>query len=147
MLSVVFRFQLPEISSLSVIHDLLRSFKVEAPCRAVRPPSWVLEAGLHYLRFPIFEPLGSSALRDRMRKTLFSCFGYGQTSRGDPSSVSCGLLFFLECWSFLCSGISSLDRLPCVSFRASFPFSLFMILWPAFLKIFCCVWFASYMSI
>ena len=43
MLSAVFSFQLPEISSSPVIHDLLRSFKVEAPCRAVRPPSWDLE--------------------------------------------------------------------------------------------------------
>ena len=39
ILSVVFRFQLPEISSSPMIHDLLRSFKVEDPCRAVRPPS------------------------------------------------------------------------------------------------------------
>ena len=46
MLSAVFRFQLPEISSSPVIHDLLRSFKVEVPCRAVRPPSWDLEVVL-----------------------------------------------------------------------------------------------------
>ena len=70
MLSAVFRFQLPEISSSPVIHDLLRSFKVEAPC-AVRPPSWDLEVVLRYLRSPIFEPLASSPLRDLTRKTLF----------------------------------------------------------------------------
>ena len=71
MLSVVFRFQLPEISSSPVIHDLLRSFKVEAPCRAVRPPSWGFEVVLRYLRSPIFEPLASSSLHDLTRKTLF----------------------------------------------------------------------------
>ena len=71
MFSVVFHFQLPEISSLHVIHDLLRSFKMEAPCCAVRPPSWDLEAVLSYLRSPVFEPLTSCSLRDLTRKTLF----------------------------------------------------------------------------
>ena len=71
MLSVVFRFQLPEISCSPVIHDLLHSFMVESPCRAVRPPSWDWESVLRYLRSPIFEPLSSSSLRDLTRKTLF----------------------------------------------------------------------------
>ena len=71
MLSAVFRFQLPEISSSPVIHDPLRSFKVEAPCRAVLPPSWDLEAVLSYLRSPVFEPLASCSLRDLTRKTHF----------------------------------------------------------------------------
>ena len=107
MLSLVFRLQLPEISSSPVIHDLLRSFKVEAPCCGVRPPSWDLEAVLRFLRSPIFEPLASSSLRDLTRKMpCSSYFAYGQVSRGDPSSISCRLLFF-ECWSFLCFGISS----------------------------------------
>ena len=71
MLSAVFRLQLPEISSSPVLHDLLRSFKVEAPCRVVRPPSWDLEVVLRFLRSPIFELLASSSLRDLTRKTLF----------------------------------------------------------------------------
>ena len=71
MLWAVFRFQLLEISSSPVIHDLLRSFKVEAPCRAVCPPSWDLEAVLRYVRSSIFKPLVSSSLRDLTRKTLF----------------------------------------------------------------------------
>ena len=54
-----------------MIHDLLRSFKVEAPCRAICPPSWDLEAVLCYLRSSIFEPLASSSLQDLARKTLF----------------------------------------------------------------------------
>ena len=71
MLSAVFRFQLPEISSSSVIQDLLHSFKVEAPCRSVRPPSWDLEAFLRFLRSPVFEPISSCCLRDLTQKTLF----------------------------------------------------------------------------
>ena len=39
MLSAVFRSVLPEISTSPVLHDLLRSFRVEAPGRAVTPPS------------------------------------------------------------------------------------------------------------
>ena len=70
VLSVVFRSQLPEISSSPVIHDLLRSFKVEAPC-GVRPPSWDLEAVLNFFRSPVFEPLAYCSLRDLTRKTLF----------------------------------------------------------------------------
>ena len=70
MLSAVFRFQLPEISSSPVIQDLLRSFKVEAPCRAVRPPSWDLGTVISFLRSPVFEPLASCSLRDLTRKPL-----------------------------------------------------------------------------
>ena len=93
MLSAVFRSQLPEISTSPVIQDLLRSFKVEAPCRAVRPPSWDLEKVLDFLRSPVFEPLASCSLRDLTRKTVFSVFGYSQKGGGDSSFVSHGLFF------------------------------------------------------
>ena len=43
MLAVVFRFKLPEISTSPILQDLLRSFKVEVPIRAVRLPPWDLE--------------------------------------------------------------------------------------------------------
>ena len=39
MLSAVFRSVLPEISTSAVLHDLLRSFRVEAPIRSVTPPA------------------------------------------------------------------------------------------------------------
>ena len=71
MLSAVFRTVLPEISTSSVIQDLARSFKVEALCRSVRPPSWDLLKVLDYLRSPIFEPLSNTSPRDLTRKTLF----------------------------------------------------------------------------
>ena len=38
MLSAVFKSILPEISTSPILHDLLRSFQVEAPVREVRPP-------------------------------------------------------------------------------------------------------------
>ena len=71
MLSAVFKSILPEISSSPIIHDLLRSFQVEAPVREVRPPSWDLPTVLNYLRSSPFEPLSSASLRDLTRKTLF----------------------------------------------------------------------------
>ena len=71
MLSAVFCMVLPEISSSPVIQDLLRSFKVEAPCRAIRSPAWDLLKVLTYLRSPNFEPLSNASLRDLTHKTLF----------------------------------------------------------------------------
>ena len=71
MLSAVFRSVLPEISSSPVLHDLLRSFQVEAPIREVRPPSWDLTTVLTYLRSSSFEPLATISLRDLTRKALF----------------------------------------------------------------------------
>ena len=71
MLSAVFRTVLPEISTSPIILDLLQSFKVEAPCRSVRPPSWDLIKVLEYLHSPVFEPLSSASLCDLTHKTLF----------------------------------------------------------------------------
>ena len=71
MLSAVFRSVLPEISTSPVLHDLLRSFRVEAPARSITPPSWDLLKVLEYLKSPVFEPLHQSSLRDLTRKTLF----------------------------------------------------------------------------
>ena len=71
MLSSVFRFKLPEISSSSVLRDLIRSFKVEAPVRSIGPPSWDLDLVLRFLSSSAFEPLTSSSLRDLTKKVLF----------------------------------------------------------------------------
>ena len=71
MLSAVFKSILPEISSSPTIHDLLRSFQVEAPVREVHPPAWDLPTVLNYLRSSPFEPLSSASLRGLTRKTLF----------------------------------------------------------------------------
>ena len=71
MLSAVFKSILPEISTSSILHDLLRSFQVEAPVREVCPPSWDLPKVLNFLRLSPFEPLSTASLRDITRKTLF----------------------------------------------------------------------------
>ena len=71
ILLAVFRMVLPEIFTSPVLQDLLRSFKVESPCRAIRPPAWDLLTVLDYLWSSVFEPLSNSSLRDLTRKTLF----------------------------------------------------------------------------
>ena len=48
MLSMVFRFKLPELGEHRVLRDLLRSFSIERPCRPQVPPSWDLDAVLRF---------------------------------------------------------------------------------------------------
>ena len=67
VLSAVFRFHLPSLSSDPVIRDLLRSFRLSSAERVLRPPAWDLSKVLTYLVSPAFEPL-SQALT---MKTLF----------------------------------------------------------------------------
>ena len=71
MLSAVFRFQLPELSSHSVLRDLLCSFHLAAPCRPLRPPAWDLATVLTYLNSTVFEPLRAASLRNLRKKVLF----------------------------------------------------------------------------
>ena len=71
MLSAAFRFVLPELSSHPVLHDLLRSFRIERPLSSSRLPTWDLLRVLSLLRGSPFEPLESCSLRDLTRKTLF----------------------------------------------------------------------------
>ena len=66
-----FHFVLPEISTHFVLHDLLRSFRLERPLSSSRVPPWDLLRVLHFLRGLPFEPLSSSSLRDLMQKVLF----------------------------------------------------------------------------
>ena len=64
MISAVFRSLLPEIATSLVLHDLLRSFRVEAPARSVTSPSWDLLKVLEYLQSPVFDPLHQPSLRN-----------------------------------------------------------------------------------
>ena len=67
MISAVFRSELPEIATSPVLHDLLRSFRAEAPAWSVTPPSWDSLKVLEYLKSPVFGPLYQSFLRDLTR--------------------------------------------------------------------------------
>ena len=71
MLSAVFRFQLPSLSSHPVLRDLLRSFALESATRQLRPPAWDLTLVLRFLTSSTFEPLAEAPLRVLTQKVLF----------------------------------------------------------------------------
>ena len=71
MLSGVFRFILPELSSHFVLHDLPHSFRLECPRPSSRVPPWDLLLVLRFLRGPPFESLSSCSLRYLTQKVLF----------------------------------------------------------------------------
>ena len=71
MLSAVFRFQLPSLSSHPVLCDLLRSFALESATRQLRPPAWDLTLVLRFLTSSTFEPLAEAPLRVLTQKVLF----------------------------------------------------------------------------
>ena len=71
MLSAVFRFHLPSLSSDPVLRDLLRPFKLSSAERVLRPPAWDLSRVLRFLNSSHFEPLSQASLRALSQKTLF----------------------------------------------------------------------------
>ena len=71
MLSAVFRFHLPSLSSDPVIRDLLRFFRLSSAERVLRPPAWDLSTVLTYFVSPAFEPLSQASFRALKLKTLF----------------------------------------------------------------------------
>ena len=71
MLSGVFRFVLPELSSRSVLRDLLRFFSLERPVSSSCVPPWDLSRVRSFLRGPPFEPLSSFPLRELTWKVYF----------------------------------------------------------------------------
>ena len=71
VLSAVFRFHLPSLSSDPVIRDLLRSYRLSSAERVLRPPAWDLSKVLTYLVSPAFEPLSQASFRALTLKTLF----------------------------------------------------------------------------
>ena len=71
MLATVFRFKLPNMSSDPILHYLVRSFRIEARVRPLRPPAWDLSAVLQFLNSSVFEPLHRVSLRNLTKKVLF----------------------------------------------------------------------------
>ena len=71
MLSAVFKFPLPEISTSPILKDLIRSFEISAPRPLFPPPPWDLDKVLQYLSGPPFEPLAKASFLDKTKKALF----------------------------------------------------------------------------
>ena len=71
MLSSVFKFCLPEISSSPILKDLVRSFEISAPRPLHHTPPWDLDKVLECLSGPPFEPLAEASFRNKTRKALF----------------------------------------------------------------------------
>ena len=70
MLSAVFKFPLPEIST-SILKDLIRSFEISAPKPLFPPLPWDFDKVLQYLSGPPFEPLARASFLDKTKKALF----------------------------------------------------------------------------
>ena len=71
MLSAVFKFPLPEISTSPILKDLIRSFEISSPRPLFPPPPWDLDKVLEYLSGPPFEPLAKASFLDKTKKALF----------------------------------------------------------------------------
>ena len=71
MLSAVFKFPLPEISTSPILKDLIRSFEISAPRPLFPPPPWDLDKVLQYLSGPPFEPLARASFLYKTKKALF----------------------------------------------------------------------------
>ena len=71
MLSAVFKFPLPEISTSPILKDLIRSFEISSTRPLFPPPPWDLDKVLEYLSGPPFEPLAKAWFLDKTKKALF----------------------------------------------------------------------------
>ena len=71
MLSAVFKFPLPEISTSPILKDLIRSFEISAPRPLFPPPPWDLDKVLQFLSGPPFELLARASFLDKTKKALF----------------------------------------------------------------------------
>ena len=71
MLSSVFKFCLPDISSSPILKDLVCSFEISAPRPLHHSPPWDLDKVLEYLSGPPFEPLADASFRNKTRKAQF----------------------------------------------------------------------------
>ena len=109
MLSSVFKFCLPEISSSPILKDLVRSFEISAPRPLHHSPPWDLDKILEYLSAPPFEPLAEASFRNKTRKALFlvamatakrvgelQALSFSVSHRGDYLVLHYDLFFFWQ---------------------------------------------------
>ena len=122
MLSVVFHFLLPELSSHFVLRDLLRSFRLERPLPSSRVPPWDLSLVLSFLGGPPFKLLTSCSLRDLTQRVFFLLSLATACRVGKLQSLSAQIsssgddLFLSYLPEFRAKTESSVRPLPC-SFR------------------------------
>ena len=88
ILSSVFCFILPDLSSHFVLHDLLRSFRLVCLLPSSRIPPWDLLLVLRFLLGPPFEPLSACSLHDLTQKVLFLVSFATARRVGELQSVS-----------------------------------------------------------
>ena len=102
VLSAVFRFHLPSLSSDPVIRILLRSFRLSSAECVLRPHTWDLSMVLTYLVSPAFEPLSQASFRALPLTTLFLlALATAKTSWGATGSLFHSHLCGWGCLPFL----------------------------------------------
>ena len=115
VLSAVFRFHLPSLSSDAVIRDLLRSFRLSSAERVLRPPAWDLFKVLTYLVSPAFEPLSQASFRALTLKTLFLLALATAKRVGELQALSSIVTFVAgdACLSYIPQFVAKSESLTC----------------------------------
>ena len=111
LLSSVFKFCLPEISSSSILKDLVRSFEISAPRPLHHTPPWDLDKVLEYLSGPPFEPLAEASFRNQSRKALFLLAMATAKRIGELQAFSFSVSYRGDDLVFHYSGITSLSHI------------------------------------
>ena len=102
VLSAVFRFHLPSLSSDPVIRVLLRSFRLSSAGRVLRPHAWALSMVLTYLVSPAFKPWSQASFRALPLTTLLLlALATAKESWGTTGSLFHGHLCGWGCLPFL----------------------------------------------
>ena len=113
MLSAVFRFQLPYLSSHPVLRDLLRSFALESAPHQLRPPAWDLTLVLGFLNTSTFEPLAEVPLRALTQKVLF-LLAFAMAKRVGELQALSSIVTFVQgdaCLSYVPDFVAKLESL------------------------------------
>ena len=115
MLSTVFRFHLPSLSSHPVIRDLLRSFCLSVADRQLRPPAWDLSVVLRFLNTSAFEPLSAAPLRALTQKVLFLLALATAKRVGELQALSAVVTFVRgdACLSYIPQFVAKSESLTC----------------------------------
>ena len=131
MLSAVFRFQLPSLSSHPVLRDLLRSFCLESAESQLRPQAWDLSLVLRFLNTSTFEPLSAAPLRALTQKVLFLLALATAKRVGELQALFCCHLRSWDACLMSLSSLPSRSRSPAPSLAPSWlsPCPILLLVW------------------